>query len=254
MFDISRFKDASSYVTAVCSPLFKYFSANYFRLLRIYKNGKRVMLCSNPEVLDMFYGDGLYQYAWLDGNNPKISKNLVIWQIEKISMNTTPEHEICRFLKDLSINEGYALIHDFGDFYECYDIAAPGLNIYEANLGLLQRFCFYFKQETMGLLDELAYHAINVPTNITHTESDFVEKNKFLNDTKISRFYFDSKHNYLTVREAECVRYKVSGFSSKEIGNMLNISNRTVEVHLENVRHKINFLKHAKLITEDMLK
>ncbi|MGD9152189.1 MAG: LuxR C-terminal-related transcriptional regulator [Gammaproteobacteria bacterium] len=253
MFDISSFKSVTNKVINVCKPLFKHFHANYFRLLRIHKDGRRIMLCTNPEVLDLFYGDGWYKYAWLDGDNSKVNKKLVAWQIEKNNMDTKPEFEIYKFLRNLSINEGYAFIYEFDDFYECYDIAAPDAKIYDVDTGLLQRFCFYFKQETADLLREISLDAIKIPANKQlPTNKHSVNKDTFIKETKISKYYFDSDLSYLTSREMECVYYKINGLSAKEIGKLIGISNRTIEVHLENARKKINFLKHVKLITSDI--
>lgn len=251
MFDISSFKSVTDKVINVCRPLFKHFSVNYFRLFRIYKDGGRIMLCTNPEVLDLFYGDGWYKYAWLDCEQPKLNQKIVVWQIEKMGIDTEPEHEISKFLCNLSINEGYAFIYEFEDFYECYDIAAPDFKIYTADIRLLQRFCFYFKQEVAGLLKELTHHAIKPAIN-TQLPKNLSEENKFLKETKISRYYFNSDLSYLTSREIKCIYHKINGLSAKQIGKLMHISNRTVEVHLENARKKIDFLKYAELITSDI--
>ncbi|OAJ35741.1 PAS and helix-turn-helix domain-containing protein [Piscirickettsia salmonis] len=44
----------------------------------------------------------------------------------------------------------------------------------------------------------------------------------------------------LSVREVECVNLLIQGFSSTEISKKLNISNRTAQDHIKNIKHKIN--------------
>ncbi|MGJ3493514.1 ATP-dependent transcriptional regulator [Piscirickettsia salmonis] len=44
----------------------------------------------------------------------------------------------------------------------------------------------------------------------------------------------------LSVREVECVNLLIQGFSSTEISKKLNISNRTAQDHIKNIKHKMN--------------
>lgn len=46
------------------------------------------------------------------------------------------------------------------------------------------------------------------------------------------------RHNILSKRERECVFYLIRGHSMKEIGRMLNISWRTVETYIRNIKLK----------------
>lgn len=52
----------------------------------------------------------------------------------------------------------------------------------------------------------------------------------------------------LTLREREVARYVVNGFTSKEIGQALGISPRTVEVHRAAIMRKLDVGKAAELV------
>ncbi len=54
--------------------------------------------------------------------------------------------------------------------------------------------------------------------------------------------------NILTRREFEIVRLVSQGFSSKEIGKVLNISIFTVESHRSNILKKLNLKKSTALV------
>lgn len=63
-------------------------------------------------------------------------------------------------------------------------------------------------------------------------------------------------HSYeVTRREIECLYYLSLGKSSKQIASTLNISSRTVEFHLKNLRNKtgaknrLQLLNHLSLIS-----
>src|SRR3989338_8040869 len=52
---------------------------------------------------------------------------------------------------------------------------------------------------------------------------------------------------YLTVREYECVDYLIRGKTAEEIAIILNISKRTVETHVQNIKRKMNCYNQFRL-------
>lgn len=51
-----------------------------------------------------------------------------------------------------------------------------------------------------------------------------------------------------TNRELECLHYFAIGKSSSEIGELLDISKRTVESHIKNIKSKVGVKKTTALI------
>jgi DNA-binding CsgD family transcriptional regulator len=54
----------------------------------------------------------------------------------------------------------------------------------------------------------------------------------------------------LSLREEECAQYLLQGLSSKEIGKILGISYRTVEIYLNSLKEKLNCNKTTSLIVK----
>lgn len=54
----------------------------------------------------------------------------------------------------------------------------------------------------------------------------------------------------LTQREQECIYYLTRGFTFFEIGQYLNISPRTVETHISNIKVKLNVKTRSELIAK----
>lgn len=54
--------------------------------------------------------------------------------------------------------------------------------------------------------------------------------------------------SYLTQREAECVFWVMEGLTNKEIADKMDLSSRTIEYYLRNVRVKLNCYSKAHLI------
>ena len=55
-------------------------------------------------------------------------------------------------------------------------------------------------------------------------------------------------NNIFTSREIECARLIIEGKKTKEIGRFLNISPRTAEVYISNLKHKTGCIYKNDLI------
>jgi DNA-binding CsgD family transcriptional regulator len=96
------------------------------------------------------------------------------------------------------------------------------------------------------------------------TELDIFLKNKNISISSHTRELMEtvSKNTpfnpySLSPRELQCLRLLVAGYTSKEIGEQLEISYRTVETHIENIKHKMRVDKIrcilAKAYTEQLV-
>lgn len=54
--------------------------------------------------------------------------------------------------------------------------------------------------------------------------------------------------NALTARQAQCAEYLLKGKTAKEIALILNLSRRTVEYYIENIKSKFDCRSRAELI------
>jgi len=53
---------------------------------------------------------------------------------------------------------------------------------------------------------------------------------------------------YLTARELESLQCLAQGFTCKEIGNILGITDRTIQTHLEHVKNKLGVCSRGQLL------
>lgn len=77
------------------------------------------------------------------------------------------------------------------------------------------------------------------------------EQQKFQNLPYSFSFFLTSqkiRNIHLSVREIECIKLTVRGKTAKEIANLLNISYRTVESYLENIKSKLKINSKRELI------
>jgi DNA-binding CsgD family transcriptional regulator len=75
-----------------------------------------------------------------------------------------------------------------------------------------------------------------------------------LQDLVEPRHYLSRKYEgkYLTKREAECLICLAYGLTSKETARLLKISFRTIEIYIQQVKHKFNCSTRPALIREAM--
>ncbi len=66
----------------------------------------------------------------------------------------------------------------------------------------------------------------------------------------VKRYYLTGRHDgvFITEKELDCLRVLVGGCTQEEIGQALNISRRTVEYRLNNLKSKLHCKNQAELI------
>lgn len=154
--------------------------------------------------------------------------------------------------KLLNMWNGISFYHIHQDYLETWAIGG-GLNdtgltdFYINNLSLLNRFFLYFKGKFKDILEitdpaktlDIQFHEtdIDIYTIDKKTLEKFNQKifqNKYL--------LSNGKNNFcLSLRELECLSLKNKGYSAKEMGKILKISNRTIETYIENIKLKSGF-------------
>ena len=95
------------------------------------------------------------------------------------------------------------------------------------------------------LNDNLIANAFVDNNFIFHMPVMTVEKD----DSK--KIYFNSKTNLtllLTRKQRICINYLTQGLAAKEIANQLNLSHRTIQHHLEEIRQKNSFASLKELL------
>ena len=80
-------------------------------------------------------------------------------------------------------------------------------------------------------------------------KSSCEEPNKIALNLVLRRYYVGgvTSDTYLTLQEVECLRWYIHGKNIPEIAIILDRSPRTVETHLEHIKHKTNCFGRTQL-------
>jgi DNA-binding CsgD family transcriptional regulator len=106
--------------------------------------------------------------------------------------------------------------------------------------------------EVVGILGQANILVDNVLSKSLYNTNQLDKKTTALSgyspkSYKISEYHENFK---LSKRESECLFLMIRGKNSKEIGMFLNISSRTVEGHIENIKLKFNCNTKSELVAE----
>ena len=130
-------------------------------------------------------------------------------------------------------------------------------NFYINHLDLLRRYIAYFKntiapevtaKKSSRLL--LPYRLGRISKYPSYTNIDQKTLKHFEKGIKIKQFNLSGEFEgvALSARELDCLRELASGKTSREMGDTLHISNRTVETHLAAIKQKLGLRKKSELI------
>lgn len=241
-------------IEKIIRPLKDSFNVRFFRYLKLYKNGKRIVLTNIPDAVRYMYGEGKYVYSWYDGEFPQFMKGgWYSWYLNRLLTNSLLENHIENDLTlMLGVYHGLTFVQENPTSIEFFSFDTTGDNIYHADKLLLMRFIYYFREQAKKLLDA-AEHSPMIYFPIKN-KADTVPSTKtvtnFLNETKINRYYLGEKHGnvYLTKKEINCIRWMAAGKTTEEIGMIENISIRTAQRHIENIKTKLNCQKQTQVL------
>lgn len=241
-------EDTSFLVEEICRPLFKYFGLTNFGYVKIDKEGKMLRISTGLEWTKRYFEACYYNdidfYFFHD-----VPLNSSISRI----YTNKPLGGVYSELYDHNIWNIYTVYEKDIDFCHVYFFATSRENtgvidFYINEKVVLDAFTTYFKKQTALLLNmDNSENLIKTNLHIQQVKVREKEQNaqQFLTDIGC---YINKKNDALTNKEKECAKFLINGCSAKEVARLLNISNRTVEFHLSNIKTKLGCRNKAQLI------
>ncbi|MBS0357994.1 MAG: helix-turn-helix transcriptional regulator [Proteobacteria bacterium] len=244
MFSDSFYKNHFSFkssrdVLEVCRPFFSAAKLNYFDYCRIYNNHDCLVLSSDGYWLEHFFKKQFH----------------IAGTLKNSGMHLWSDYNSESFLRDAkSVSDhvnGISFFEKHDDYIEYYDFAASAENdrvidFYLNYSGFLKNFLFLFKEKAHKLIHAAEKNKIIMPQDMkgvivpdAYNANDFIKN--ILNGKKLSK------------RELECLYFIIRGKSCSEIGLILKINRRTVEVYINNLKEKFNCHTKGQLIEKAIM-
>lgn len=225
--------------------LFDYVDITYFGYIQCFFDGTQICITTDSPWAEIFYRD-FYQYRVLHQPLENNKTEIVLWSTvkERIIFNAMREHS--------KIDNGITLIQVNPDNCEFFTFGAQKdnlqiVNFYINHLSFLWRHTFYFKNRAAKLINKANADRSILPChNISHQENQSTNTSCLLiNDAVMAspiKHYnvtTDAGAAKLSHSEARCCAYTAQGKQIKEIASLMNLSPRTVEVHLNKAKQKL---------------
>ncbi|MBN2690051.1 MAG: helix-turn-helix transcriptional regulator [Gammaproteobacteria bacterium] len=244
-------------IEEICAPL-RRFDITYFRYIKNYSDNKHITLCDNKEWTKNFYAKG-YHHISILLKDPELHKSgFILWSALQDAKTFLEDAEF-----GFNIGNGITLVEKRDNYCEFYNFGSSAhnkqiINFYLNNLDVLKRFTMYFKEKARPYIEHAEKIPIKISAHIGQTQTNktfdryhlerlhkqtYNIKQKYLKETKINNYKFTAgelKGIVLSGRELDCVLHILQGHNTKETADQLNISPRTVETHLSNIREKLN--------------
>ena len=134
------------------------------------------------------------------------------------------------------VKYGIAIVRQEHDGVGFYNLGAKSsnpsiVNKYINEIGQYENFVSEFQEKTRQLFRIAKKFKFKVSSSLVKTK-------------KLGHQFGNL---YLTEREYECVNYLIRGKTAEEIAIILNISKRTAEAHVQNIKRKMNCYNQFRL-------
>lgn len=231
-------------ISSLCAPLFEQHSMNLFVYGKYYRDGSCLLLSNNTDWISSHLANGYPAPAPVPTELLKKSAALHL-----IPKDEGPFQQAkYDLLQKYNTAQAIDFISKEKDYYEVFCFSFPSahydpINTIINNLENFKRFTLHFKDHTKRLLSLLDKSKIILPE--TMRGIDF--SNPALANTEmLSKYNFANKS--FTKRETDILHHLMRGQTARRIGEKLNLSKRTIEAYLANMKYKMNVSSKAELI------
>lgn len=254
-------KTATTLLSDLCDPFLKSIGLTTFLYGRVFNDGKFIMLSNNAEWMKAWFLDiPTIENTVLH----TVFKNVPVGEPYYFLWDTDSKSNLLNLHRNLGVCHGFDISYRLEDSIEGWSFSTNQEhelinNFYFNNLKILHKFILYVREKAGFLFDvknqdqlasfingfDLSFQPSFIPTEtLNELSSSLLLKSYTLkiNNSliKISR------------REIECVLHYSQGKTAKDIGRELDISPRTVEAYIKDVKLKTGC--SSKSILADMLK
>ena len=228
----------------LCQEIFQNSDVNVFGYRKFFLDNTYIALCTNSFWQD-YYFDNVKNigkvFAKAMANVPLFKYSYFLWPQNYNSDNLISAlhyHNICNGITIYYRSSDYVESFAFGGKVEHCLLQDYLVN----NLQKLEKFIVKFKYHSNGLISTSNNKIVakfSTPFILPNADPD---NNNLESVTEVPILHS------LTSREIECVFFLLKGYTNKKIANLLGISARTIETHLDKVRLKTHTHTKADLI------
>lgn len=221
-------------------PNLKQHYVDFFATGRFYDDGRYYYLASDPAVYHFLMKSSMQLVTSVDDDSLKR---------QEFRYYIQPNGYYLPVYQSTGLYDGFDIIVRAQHYFDFYCFAGSDATFKLTNTflnmpHLFDDFVAEYKKQTQTLRQQLhsdlQYLPPSLRCNITGMQQYRSPK----------RYYFDvmGKKSYLTRKEAECCQYLIHGDTAKIIARKMELSPRTVEGHLRNIKARLTIRYNHELI------
>jgi DNA-binding CsgD family transcriptional regulator len=241
-------------VNEICESLFKQENMIYFAYIRQYDDGFCVPLISNGDLIKHHLDKEYLCYPSVPAKLLEQRKfhYIVMPNLEDGFTQAAHDYNIY-----FNISHPFYMFERYKNYFDLFVFSvasgnSSSVNTYFSNLPLLENFKFYFKEKAHTLISKALENKIYLPPHMQATFGGLNSNPPHSNQKFMPKKYFfehDEKSFYLNSRHMEVLKCLDLGHTAKETGKILNISHRTIEAYIDEIKIKFNLNKKSQLIS-----
>lgn len=239
-------------INKFCSPIINNFGVNHFWYYKVTNKGHYTCLGSSLPWMEYYFGEKLYL------PNPYL-RNPANFQSGTSFIKQVKDYSYQKYVdigvKNFNINQSLLFWEKAQDCVEGYGFAShlPS-NTFESlcinEMPLLKLFVKKFREEFDPLICKMSEELVDIASLIGPT---FYENNSNIQTSPIDRKLFLKQFQLsqileLSNREKEVLFLVSKGLFAVQIAEHLQLSKRTIEHYIENIKNKLNCFSKAELI------
>ncbi len=251
-------------LSSIFEPLSSELSINAFGYRLFFPNGKSFGICSNNDWNIFFESQFLPQNDHISRYEEEVSQALRKGKYFYARIGTPdPNDRFSLMLYEFDIWNSFCLYYKNSNTVDGFYFTSSRenkeiINFYLNNIKLLERYSSYFKEKfsEATTLKDLVNLSEPIFSSDVFAKQNFNDENE---EIKIKNFSQSLPLNKLVMnkegqsivlskREAECLCYMAFGKTMKEIASCLNLSPRTVEFYVDNMKKKTGLCSKSQLL------
>lgn len=220
-------------IKELCEPHFNRLGLDHFNYIHRNDNGEVTYLCSNQKWLDHYLKKSYPKIGAFEQKVELSKYNYILWNgLDRNDPVLIDSKEM------LGVEYGITIIKQEQDGFGFYNLGkkssdASIINKYVNNLNQYENFISEIEEKASAII-----HTAKRLKLCLRPESHINIKKKL---------GYQFGNLYLTKRELQCINYLSRGKTAEEIAIILNISKRTVETHIKNIKTKMNCFNQFRL-------
>lgn len=234
-------------IQRIAKSLFKHSPVCFTDHARIFYDGTWIFFTSAVEVSDYFFKN---DFAFLPYVNIEKAKSFILLNTVK---KFRPSLQVARASLAIDHLLAYSVVNIKQAFIDIFWFGAYAneknvINFYLNNLEFLANYANYYIAEARHLINLAKEKRILVPVSLKedYNQKFLCLKNMFPFGNPMGKVC--GILNKLSPKEYECLHFLLNGYTAKMSAKQLDISPRTVETHIQNIKLKLKCRTRNELI------